>query len=696
MYKESKIPVYLIIDNSIQSEYVSSLFDLSKYNVNSLANGNEAYRFMLNTDKLEAVFILSFQLDFIDGLSIMRKLRKEGRELAIIFLTADKTVERAIEAMKAGAMDFLPKTAKLEQLIVPMVDKVFFSQQKNIQQQQIKRELHENREKLRSTIDSINDYIVAFDVKDFCIDAHISKVKNCIFPSADKLLGKHISHSVWPKEFSENIKIALKNTLKTSQVQKFEFSMGNEFWFSVNVSERKSQSGEYNGATAVLRDFTDNKKAEIAIRLSEDKLRIQNAEIQHINHEIEIQRDKANEQNDKLRLQAKNIMASIHYAKRIQSAILPPKEFIAHFMPEHFIFYRPRDIVSGDFYWFAQKGQKIVLVAADCTGHGVPGAFMSMLGTVLLNEIVNIKETYEAGEILNLFRESLIRAMRQTGKKGEAADGMDVALCIIDIANKTVNYAGANNPLYIIRMIENESKEAEVEVIKADKMPIGIHRKIKNAFTSHTISLESGDLIYIFSDGVIDQFGGPKYRKYLSSNFKKLLLSVNHLSMSAQKVKIEEAFDKWKGDNKQIDDILVIGVRFFFNNKLVIESSRFNWNGKSILIVEDETFNFMLLEEYLSTTKVSILHAKNGKEAVEICRSETKINVILMDIFMPIMNGYEAIHVIKKEYPNIPIIVQTAFTMAGEKEKSFKAGCDDYITKPVNNKELYATIAKYI
>jgi hypothetical protein len=221
----------------------------------------------------------------------------------------------------------------------------------------------------------------------------------------------------------------------------------------------------------------------------------------------------------KVRKQNEHIAQSINYASRIQNAVLPSGDKIAELMPEHFILFKPRDIVSGDFYWMARNENKLILTAADCTGHGVPGAFMSMLGVSFLNEIV-LKER--------------------------------MALCIIDYDTMTMQFAGAYNPLYLVR-------NSELIQYKADRMPIGVHLKEKATFTNHEISLEKGDSFYIFSDGYMDQFGGDEGRKFSSKAFKELILSMQEKSMAEQRVILGETFKMWRGNHSQIDDVLVIG-----------------------------------------------------------------------------------------------------------------------------------------
>lgn len=257
--------------------------------------------------------------------------------------------------------------------------------------------------------------------------------------------------------------------------------------------------------------------------------------------------------------QKEKITDSIHYAKKIQTAVLPPNEFLKKLLPEHFIMFRPKDIVSGDFYWALKKGDKILIAAADCTGHGVPGGFMSMLGMTFLNEITGklSPEELNAGHILTELRDSVKSSLRQTGKEGEAKDGMDIALCIIDQKTNFMQFAGANNPLFVVR----NGLEQEIIDIKADDMPIGIFYHEKESFTNHTLQLQKDDTCYIFSDGYADQFGGKKGRKLMLSRFKKMLAVTSDRPLLVQKEYIEKKFDIWKGKNRQIDDILVIGIR---------------------------------------------------------------------------------------------------------------------------------------
>jgi PAS domain S-box-containing protein len=258
--------------------------------------------------------------------------------------------------------------------------------------------------------------------------------------------------------------------------------------------------------------------------------------------------------------QKQKITDSIVYACKIQEAVLPPDEYLKKLFPEYFIVYRPKDIVSGDFYWASHRGDKVLIAAGDCTGHGVPGGFMSMLGMTFLSEIAGRLEENQlnAGTILTRLRESVKLSLRQTGKEGEAKDGMDVALCIFDKKTMELQFAGANSPLLIVR---EENKEVELINVVPDEMPIGIFYNEKSTFTNQKIKVKHGDLCYIFSDGFADQFGGKSGRKFMVQRFKNMLAMHSDKSMSEQKVIINKAFDHWKGDHRQIDDVLVVGIK---------------------------------------------------------------------------------------------------------------------------------------
>jgi serine phosphatase RsbU (regulator of sigma subunit)/Tfp pilus assembly protein PilF len=273
---------------------------------------------------------------------------------------------------------------------------------------------------------------------------------------------------------------------------------------------------------------------------------------------LEKQSQELKEQREELIRQKEEIISSINYAKLIQSAILPPERYINELLNKNFIFYKPKEIVSGDFYWIKRVKNYTILVSADCTGHGVPGAFMSMLGISLLNEIVERREITQANQILNEMREQIKHSLRQVGNKEEPKDGMDLALCVIDNNNNLMQFSGANNPLYIIK---NNNGKPEFKEIIADPMPVGFYLYNDESFSNHEIQLQIGDSFYIFSDGYIDQNGGDNNHRFSSSKFKKLLLDIHKEPMARQKAILEQTLKDWMGEHSQRDDILVIGVR---------------------------------------------------------------------------------------------------------------------------------------
>lgn len=289
-------------------------------------------------------------------------------------------------------------------------------------------------------------------------------------------------------------------------------------------------------------------------KILEQKVKERTQKIEHQKFEIEEQRDEIMAQRDEIFKQKEDITDSIEYASRIQKAVLPLKDHFNKAFPEHFILYKPRDIVSGDFYWIGENEDKIYFTAGDCTGHGVPGAFMSMLGISSLNEIMAARKNPTAARMLELLREKIKFSLHQTGKSGEAKDGMDMALCVIHKKEQMLEFAGAFNPLYLIR-------NNELTKYKADRMPIGIYYAEKEKFTNHKIPYEIGDCLYMFSDGYVDQFGGPNDEKFKSKRFKKLLLDVHQKPMKEQLEILDRTIIDWTGDRQQVDDIIVIGIK---------------------------------------------------------------------------------------------------------------------------------------
>lgn len=278
----------------------------------------------------------------------------------------------------------------------------------------------------------------------------------------------------------------------------------------------------------------------------------------HLNELVEERTAEIENQKEEIKKQAEHITDSINYAQYIQQAALPKKEYCDCILPNHFVFFKPKDTVSGDFYWIKRIKHYVVVVCADCTGHGVPGAFMSMLGISLLNEIVHKKEVTQANQILNILRSEIKNALHQESKETFVRDGMDMSVCVLNTKHNKLQYSGALSSLIIMR-------EGFTKVIKGDRMPVGVFENENETFTNYEIDYESTDCFYMHTDGYVDQFNEISNRKFRQKNLIKLLSDVCDLTFPEQKQIIEQKFNNWKGNSEQIDDVLVVGFKPHFS-----------------------------------------------------------------------------------------------------------------------------------
>lgn len=348
---------------------------------------------------------------------------------------------------------------------------------------------------------------------------------------------KNLEFDFARKKLKDSLEYSQKEVLSNAKITEQELQLD---------KERTLKYALYSGIALLLvlggvsyKSYRDKKKDNLVIAQQKTEVEKQNIEIESQRHILESKN--------------KEITDSITYAKRIQEAILPAKSVISKYLPDSFILYKPKDIVAGDFFWIENINGITLFAAADCTGHGVPGAMVSVVCHNALNRAVKEFGLTEPGRILDKTRELVIEQFEKSEQ--DVKDGMDISLCALSFSNQTLQWAGANNPLWIIR------KDAtEMEEIKADKQPIGKFIEQK-PFTTHTINLSSGDTIYIFSDGYQDQFGGKDNKKYKAANFKKLLLESKERSMPDQKQIIDTSFESWRGNQAQVDDVCVIGVK---------------------------------------------------------------------------------------------------------------------------------------
>jgi len=448
-------------------------------------------------------------------------------------------------------------------------------------------------EKQSTVVKKTNNYVIITDKSDLIewVNESFTRIYGY---SKEEIIGKRPSEILrgpgtsaeTEKEISEKV---LNKESFTTEVVNYD-KKGELVWVSINATPIVDNTGVLSGFVSIGNDITQRKKDEEAINKQKEEIEEKNKKLWQINLSVHKEKEKAESIKQKLEEKNKDITDSINYAQKIQNALLPDKKAIAKAFPESFILYRPKDIVSGDFYYYVKQGDKHIIAAVDCTGHGVPGALMSMIGHELLNQIIVDRAIVKPSEILNQLHRGLQFALQQEGEDTQASDGMDLTLCNIDLDKNELEYAGANRPLYLIgdengsafapiaigasvdelednprifpediRIFGADSKGVE---IIADRYGIGEQEKATRNFTNHQLKIEHGDTIYIFSDGIADQFGGPKNRKFMTKKLKELLYSMRNLSMDEQHEKLKKELDDWMNGQEQTDDILLIGIRF--------------------------------------------------------------------------------------------------------------------------------------
>jgi len=316
-----------------------------------------------------------------------------------------------------------------------------------------------------------------------------------------------------------------------------------------NLSERADVSGSIEIVTLSRRFNKMISELEELYNELEQKVKDRTAEVMAQKEELEVQRDLLAEQQ-------KHIMDSILYSKRLQNAILPTDEFVKELFNDSFIHYLPKEVISGDFYWFHKTGNRHYFSAIDCTGHGVPGALVSMVGHNWLNYAVKDLGLEKPSDILDALNEGVMSTFKERDDDSSVKDGMDIALCCVDYDTMKLEYAGAYNPVLII-------SDGELKQIKGDKFPVGAFFKgIRGYFTNHVLDVKSGDIVYVFSDGFADQFGGPdKSRKFMTKRFRELLFSMHHEPMDQQLKILHSTLREWMNNIEQVDDITVIGIK---------------------------------------------------------------------------------------------------------------------------------------
>ena len=440
------------------------------------------------------------------------------------------------------------QTIKLEHQAKMMEEILIESEKDNETIQKINQELS----KLSIAVSKTENAIIVMDKDgnfEWVNDA-FTKTYGLTAEELIKKRGKNIRQATNYTAIDEVLNKVIKTKSSRTYLSIEENAKSKKIFTQTSLTPILNEKDEIAGLVAVNTDVTEMKKAEETLLQQNEEIESQRDNLVNKNEEIELQNKKIKEHRDLLTTQKKEITDSIAYAQRIQNAVIPDNVFFKD--DETLIFFKPRDVVSGDFYYFNETENYKIIAAADCTGHGVPGAFMSMLGISFLNEILK-SGLSKASDILEELRREIIKALKQDKQDSRQKDGMDIALCLIDKNKPELQYAGAYNPLIIIR-------NQEIIEQKAVRNPIGIYMKEK-PFINNTFELQKNDTIYIYSDGYPDQFGGKHERKFTSKRFKNLLCTIAPKTINEQKETLETTLVNWQGKTPQTDDIIVLGIK---------------------------------------------------------------------------------------------------------------------------------------
>lgn len=507
---------------------------------------------LMEDEKVDIVLINLFLPDSF-GIHTFNDLFHKFPQLPFIILTELDDTYIGMNAVKQGAQDYLIKS----ELSVSNLNR---SISYAIERKQTEDELRKSEEKYRELFMRSRDAIYMSTVEGEFID---------INPSGLALFGyeKEDLSSILVRDLYVNQSDREKLMFTLSQegeVSDYEVRLikkdGAILNCILNTIVVKNNEGKVTGYQGIAKDVTSRKQAEEALIKSLRDLDFANRELQDLNANLEAKVDERTaeliKEKETVEQQHKEITESINYAKHIQASILPQVKKVEDVINDSFIFYQPKDIVSGDFYWFEKSEHKSLFSVVDCTGHGVPGAFMSIIGYTQLNEIVSDQRITDPGTILRELDKRVRTALNQRKENDrQSKDGMELGVIAIQHDQKRLEFAGAMRPLFYVR-------DGELHVIKGDKFSIGGFSKRKKNFTTHGVNIRKGDCFYLFSDGYPDQFGGPEGKKFMTKNVGEMLQKIAHLPMNEQGRIVKSTIGNWMEAEEQIDDILITGMRF--------------------------------------------------------------------------------------------------------------------------------------
>ena len=487
------------------------------------------------------------------GIHTFNNLFHKFPKMPFIVLTELDDNYIGMNAVKKGAQDYLVKS---ELSISNLNRSISYA----IERKNSEDELRKSEEKYRELFMRSKDAIYMSTIEGEFIDINPAGLELFGYDRTDLI-------SIFVKDLYVNK--ADRNKLmftlnEEGEVSDYEVNLkkknGEVLTCILNTIVVTNQDGEVIGYQGIIKDITSRKRAEAALIKSLRDLDFANRELQDLNTNLEVKVDERtselSQEKEIVEQQHKEIKESINYAKRIQASILPPIKKVKDSLKDSFIYYEPKDIVSGDFYWFERTNGTSLFAVVDCTGHGVPGAFMSIIGYTQLNEIVSDQRITDPGMILKELDKRVRLALNQRQDNDRnSKDGMELGVMTIHHDQNRIEFAGAMRPLFYVR-------EGELNVIKGDKFSIGGFSQHKKNFTSHSVKVRKGDCFYLFSDGYPDQFGGPDGKKFMTKHVGEMLRKIAHLPMAEQGRIVKSTIVDWMQDEEQIDDILMTGMRF--------------------------------------------------------------------------------------------------------------------------------------
>jgi len=552
MQQEEALSVFVVEDDPVYASVLKYDLEVDPIiSVEIFHTGEDCIRHL--SEKPDVVLVDFSLKGKANGLDVLKEVKSMNEATEVIFLSSQEKIEVAIDSMKYGALDYIIKNDSAFPKIKELVKRINTFRQ-------IKDD-HDKYTEADVNILLVDDVETNLYLLEKLLEGKGRTIYKAI--SGKEALGMTLKYPFalilldvqMPEMNGFEVARVLKSNSKTKNIPIVFVTAANDEEFLLKGME----TGAIDYLYKPLNPQITKSKADAFVKLYSYQRAIEEQNVK-----LHLQKAIIQEKNQ-------DITASITYASRIQKAILPDENQYEKLFPQSFVLYKPRDIVSGDFHWAQQVSPDIVIWAAvDCTGHGVPGAFMSMIGNTLLHEIVIEKKIWEADKILNQLRDKIISALSQTGQFGEQKDGMDMALCVWNKKTNKLQFSGAQNPLYLFKknkidVVANDwipfGDASNGFEIKADRYPISYLSFEQAPFTKKEIDLNKGDTLYIFSDGYADQFGGPLGKKFKFRQFKQLLSSIQHLKMDKQKEMLNETLEDWRGSTPQVDDVLLIGIK---------------------------------------------------------------------------------------------------------------------------------------